>query len=404
MTRRRPPIIALAPHPWWNHWLSRQQLLSRLGERGWPVLYSFGPLNLWSRHTPQWRECGWIGHIEQRDHVLVDHPGRLPPLWPKYPAWDRWVTRRHARLLKNTIARHGDADRLIALLFHPLFQPWLELLQPKRVAYHVYDAYHMMENWNEGKAAMERDVIERAALITTSSSGMAANLPEAGRRKARVLNNGADSVRFMKANGAPCPADLAAIPQPRIGYVGSINPKLDLEMLLAVTERHPEWHWVFLGPLYMHGMAEKDRLAAQQWQRLLTRDNLHWLGRKSAEEMPNYLNNLDLHAICYKIARRDRGEAESWVIHGYPTKLHECLATGRPVVAAGQQVIVDQFSHVTRVADTINEWLSAIDEGLNRGGVGTPESRRAVALENTWDKRVDRLEAWLEEMIDDGKG
>ncbi|MBF0342064.1 MAG: hypothetical protein HQL95_14040, partial [Magnetococcales bacterium] len=44
----KPSILAMAPHPWDNHWLSRQQLLTRLAQRGWPVLYSHGPLNWWS--------------------------------------------------------------------------------------------------------------------------------------------------------------------------------------------------------------------------------------------------------------------------------------------------------------------------------------------------------------------
>lgn len=399
---KRPPIIAFAPHPWWNHWLSRQQLLSRLGARGWPVIYSFGPLNLWERNSRHWQECPWRRRVVARDNVLVEYPGRILPLWPKFPAWDSWLMRRHALGLRRAIAGYGDDKRMIALLFHPTFQPWLQWLQPKHVAYHVFDAYHMMEDWTPERASMEQQLIERAELITTSSAGMALNMPGRGPEKARVLNNGADSVRFLQGEGSPCPPDLAAIPRPRIGYVGSINPKLDLEMLLSVAAARPDLHWVFLGPLYMHGLSERDKIAKEQWLKLLNHPNVHALGRKSAAEMPAYLNNMDIHSICYKIASDARGEPESWVIHGYPTKLHECLATGLPVIAAGQQVIVDNFAHVVRVADTPEEWLGAVDEALNQGGVGTPAKRREVALENTWDKRVDLLEEWLLQMLANG--
>ncbi|MBF0455835.1 MAG: glycosyltransferase [Magnetococcales bacterium] len=399
MPSKRPPLIALAPHPWWNHWLSRQQLLSRLGERGWPILYSFGPLSVWERHTRHWGECPWLGRVVSRDHVLVDYPGRFPATWPKFPAWDAWYSRHYALKLKKTVARQGGGDQLIALLFHPSFQPWLAWLKPRHVAYHVYDAYHMMDNWDQEMAIMEQSLIQRSELITTSSAGMAANLPGSGPKKARVLNNGADSARFLRGVGAPCPQDMAAIPHPRIGYVGSINAKMDMDMILTVSEHQPDWHWVFLGQTYMNGEIPAVRSARDKWGRLLERNNVHFLGRKTAEEMPAYVNNMDVLTICYKIARVDQGESASWVVHGYPTKLHEFLATGRPVVAGSQQVIVDHFSHVVRLADDAAGWEAAIEEALTTGGVGDVASRQKVAMENTWESRVDQLERWLEMMV-----
>ncbi|HIJ85297.1 MAG: glycosyl transferase, group 1 [Magnetococcales bacterium] len=394
-----PPVIAFAPHPWWNHWLSRQQLLSRLGRRGWPVIYSFGPLNIWYRHTPQWRQSPWLGWLEERDHVRVDHPGRLPPLWPRFSHWDRWVIRHHAGRMLGGMEKNRGSMRPVAFLFHPTFEPWLQWLNPSHVVYHVFDAYRMMETWTPAKAAMEKRLIERADLITTSSQGMADTLPWGGNHRAHVLNNGADAHRFLAAEGCLCPEDLAVIPSPRIGYVGSINPKLDLEMVLTLSHQRPEWHWVFIGPVYMDGLTPRDERGRQHWQQCLARPNIHWLKRKTLEDMPAYLNHLDVHAICYLIARDQQGLKEDWVVHGYPTKLHECLATGRPVVAAAQQVIVDDFQHVVCVARSSDEWEMAIAGALVGQGVGTVAERRAVALANTWDARVDQLEQWLLAMI-----
>lgn len=289
--------------------------------------------------------------------------------------------------------------RPVAFLFHPTFEPWLQWLDCSHVVYHVYDAYRMMETWTPDKVAMEKRLIERADLITTSSAGMAETLPWGGNQRARILNNGADSQRFMMANGAPCPDDLARISKPRIGYVGSINPKLDLEMVLALSERHPTWQWVFIGPVYMSGLTPRDEKARQQWQQCQSRPNIHWLDRKSGEEMPAYLNNMDCHVICYHIARDQHGLKEDWVVHGYPTKLNECLATGRPVVAAAQQVIVDDFQHVVRVAESHDEWDQALSDALDGHAPGTIQERQAVAMTNTWDARVDLLEQWLLAML-----
>ncbi|MBF0193014.1 MAG: hypothetical protein HQL71_00590 [Magnetococcales bacterium] len=396
--KKHPSIIALAPHAWWNHWLSRQQLLSRMGQRGWPVVYSFGPVNFWERHTKPWSESPWFGRFVERDNVLVDYPARLAPHWPRFPNWDRWVSRRHALGLKKAISNRGNGE-LVVMLFHPIYEPWLGWLQPDYVVYHVFDAYNMMENWQGELAEREMALINRADLITTSSKGILANLPGQGPTKGRVLNNGADSIAFKNGIGLPCPDDLKKVPHPRIGYVGAINGKIDFAMLLEVSKREPDWHWVFLGPIYLNGNDKAIKVARSQWNQLLELDNIHYFGRKPGEQMPSYVNNMDILTICYKVTIANKGEEQNWVVHGYPTKLHEFLATGLPVVAGPQQVIVEDFSHVVQIADSVDSWQKAIIDGLKNGGVGTKALRQEVALQNTWDKRVDLLEGWFDEMI-----
>ncbi len=91
---------------------------------------------------------------------MVDYPGRLAPLWPRFPAWDRWINRQHALGLKRAISNYGDCDELIVFLFHPMFQPWLEWLKPKHVVYHVFDAHNMMKNWDSDLGSYEQAIIE----------------------------------------------------------------------------------------------------------------------------------------------------------------------------------------------------------------------------------------------------
>ncbi|MBF0429596.1 MAG: glycosyltransferase, partial [Magnetococcales bacterium] len=278
------------------------------------------------------------------------------------------------------------------------FEPYLQWLKPDWTLYHVYDVYRLMDDWSPEKSAMEARVIDRADLVTAASPGMASNLPSPGLARVRLLPNGADAARFANADHAPCPKDLAAVPSPRIGYVGNINPKVDLEMIAQMAERHPEWHWVFLGAVTMGGQKERVLAAKAAWERLQRLNNIHFLGMKSRADLPAYVVHMDVNVICYKIARIQEGEAEDWVIHGYPTKLHEYLASGKPVVAAPQDAILD-FADVVHIASTVDEWESALMQAISGHGVGTPATRRACALENTWEKRVDQLEAWMLELL-----
>ncbi|NGZ06459.1 MAG: glycosyltransferase family 1 protein [Magnetococcales bacterium] len=391
-----PQILAFAPHPWDNHWLSRQQLLSRLAQRGWPVIYSHGPMHWWSRHTESWQRAPWLGRLETRESgVRVDRPGRWPCLWDRSSFWNQRVLAMHAARLLRSSQTPGTT---VAMLFHPQFEPLLEWLRPDWVVYHVYDVYRLMDHWSPAKSAMEERLVTRADLITASSPGMARHLPAGGHLKARLLPNGADAHRFANADHAPCPQDLAAIPTPRIGYVGNINPKIDLDMVTMIAIRHPEWHWVFMGPIYMNGTQDRERLARQAWERLLHLPNIHFLGLKGRDEIPAYVVHMDVNVICYKIARIEQGAPDDWVVHGYPTKLHEYLATGRPVVAAPQEAL-REFADVMQIASDTDAWENALKQAIAGHGVGTPATRRARALENSWDRRVDQLENWLQTLI-----
>lgn len=60
--------------PWW---IDRHYLLGGLAQRGWPVLWSTGPMNLWERGSARWQDANWVGAFRPEPHhgVMVDFPG-----------------------------------------------------------------------------------------------------------------------------------------------------------------------------------------------------------------------------------------------------------------------------------------------------------------------------------------
>jgi len=60
--------------------------------------------------------------------------------------------------------------------------------------------------------------------------------------------------------------------------------------------------------------------------------------------------------MCYR--------TDGWAYYGYPLKLHEYLAGGKPVVGSDLPSI-RVFSGVISIASTVEEWQSAIEAGLN---------------------------------------
>ena len=73
----------------------------------------------------------------------------------------------------------------------------------------------------------------------------------------------------------------------------------------------------------------------------------------------------------------------------YPLKLHEYLASGRPVVASPIRTLKDFFG-VIKLARTVDEWSDALKDSLSlpANSAQQVEARRSVARKHDWNKLV----------------
>ena len=387
-------LLSFGPNPWFGPWMNRQHLLSRLAGRGWGVVYTTGALSLWDRGHEEWKDAPLRTTWEASDGVRVIRPGRLAAYWPRAGQWARWARRRHLAAMRAAADRgFGRGCCCIAYLFHPKFYPYVAEAWEGPVVYHVYDALSLAPGWTLEMASLEAALAKRADLVVAVTEQMADLLPADARAKTRVLPNGADVGAFERGPERPCPPDLAAVPRPRIGYVGNVSPKVDLPLVAHLAQRHPEWHWVFVGRLVPgpSGMRPGSPFR-EEWERCERLPNVHYLGEKPHGDLPAYVGHMDVNTMCY------RSEGKGWWGAGYPLKMHEYLAVGKPVVSADIES-VRPFESVVALARGVDEWSRCIGEALAGRGRGTPDERRRVAAENSWDKRVEKLEAMLSPLL-----
>lgn len=379
-------ILALSPNDWHGQWVNRQQLLSRLAST-WPVLYSTGAWSVWDRSTDAYRAAPLLGKTDSADGVQLDRPGRWPPRWPTRPGWDAWALRQHAARLRRAFA--DPAAPLVAYLCHPSYWPYVQALKPQFVVYHCYDLYERQPGWTPAMDTAERSLLARADLVFSPTRMLSDLLQAKAPCQARVLLNAADVEAVFAAEraAAPEPADLAAIPHPRIGYVGSIHPQLDLELIATLARRCPDWHFVLIGP-----EQKADDLHANAGYRALRGlANVHLLGERHRSRVPGYLLGMDANVMFYKAG------ADSWTQVAYPLKLHEYLACGKPVVSVALKMI-SEFDGLITFADGVDAWQSGLDAALRENDPDLRQRRRAAAAMNSWDHRVVQLRGWLQQL------
>ena len=84
---------------------------------------------------------------------------------------------------------------------------------------------------------------------TLDDYAMGAQLARAGRVTLPPDNPRVDFEHFVQARLCAEAHDQAAILQPRLGYCGVIDERLDLGLIDAIATARPEWHLIFLGPV-----------------------------------------------------------------------------------------------------------------------------------------------------------
>ena len=261
------------------------------------------------------------------------------------------------------------------------------------VVYHADDNFAAMGDPGKYLQHFQRSMVERADLIFAITEGVASALPGDGPSRAVLMPNGADFNAFQAGRHAACPADLAAIPRPRLGYVGSLNEKVDFPLIVAIASARPDWHWVLIGKEYSPDrLTDKNRDALHACRKL---PNVHFLGMRGVDVLPSYCAHFDVNTMAYRI------DGNGWWRDIYPLKLHEYLAVGGPIVPADVPA-VRPFTDVVAIATTPANWMERIEQALVGDGVGDPAQRMETAAANSWDDRVDRIERAMWERLAGG--
>jgi len=386
---RRPPILAFGVNAFDGYWQTRQHVLSRLAQRGWPVGYTTPAMSRWERNGLRWRDAKWKSTNVCRDGVRIRYPGRVPSLLHRWQALDRMIMRRHARAFASSIAR-ASAEVPIAYVFHPMFWPYVEALDSCRVVYHADDRFAGVPGSGPEIAGFERALCERADRVFAITPGVARGLPECAASKTVLVPNGADAEAYERASRSLAPALLAEFPRPWIAYAGSLNEKIDFALINRLASARRGIHWLLIGPI--HGEGQLSRETRTELALCRRQPNVHFLGVVDYSELPAYCAHVDANAMFY------RTDGDGWWRDIYPLKLHECLAAGRPLLSSDVPA-VREFSEVVTICSSDADWLAAVDATVSGRDAGSRAARVAVARANDWELRVDRIEASLDGLV-----
>jgi UDP-galactopyranose mutase len=265
-------------------------------------------------------------------------------------------------------------ERYLVWYYTPMALQFSSHLKPMAVVYDCMDELSGFAGAPPGLQKAERALFARADLVLTGGHSLYLAKRQL-HKNVHEFPSSVDLEHFAAARqpGAD-PGDQYGIPRPRIGFFGVLDERLDRDLLSAIAERCPGWHFVLIGPVA--------KIPADALPRA---PNVHYLGPKPYALLPKYIAGWDAAMLPFA-----RNEATRYIS---PTKTPEYLAAGKPVVSTSIADVVRPYGEngLAWIADDPDDFVSALRQALcSRASEWLPRADAFLAG-NSWDASWARI-------------
>ena len=365
---RKPPVLILSGVRWDFLWQRHQTLATLFAGAGYPTVFveTTGlanprpTRNTLRRVFARVRRSGGAGEKPPAEKNLTIYAPLTAP--PTYPAF-RWS---NAKLLLprvlSDLREIAGADPVVVA--YPPTRTTLGLisgLDARLVLYDCSDDYEHFPGAPKDIGVTERELLLRADLVSCTSARL---LEKARRLRPDAFLSGpaVDYERFAPLQDPHPGGEVSTV-----CFFGHVSrARIDFDALRAIAGAGFE--------LRIVGPVEKG---------LIEIPGVDYRGEVSHAGLPAALAGVDAFVLPYEVNDLTRSIS--------PAKTYECLATGKPVVAARLPAMRDLAKHVY-LAERPEDYVEVL---RNAKGLETAEKRRArieLARKNSWDVRFLELE------------
>ena len=337
-------IIFIASEPWKYHICRRRHHVAwRLAKENrvlWisPVLPSLGMIFRRLYHLRHYKRKVMfdLGRLKHQGRNLWTYCPVSPlPTWNKIPAIARFNERFVQKDVRR-IARKLDIQSPILWLHRNQSTQWennyFGLFKEKLSVLDIFEPIVDYDvDWlNDDGQHPALEWTKRAIRNTNIVFAVSKELCIEARKlndNSYLIPHGVNYTLFKsppKVTPAPM---LQRIKKPVLGFLGLMHHKVDFDLLNDVATNRPDWSILLMGRDDSFMVAE----TMISFKALTRKQNAHYVGEIQPEQIPYYLQHVDVCMIPFKKTRANRYEFG-------PLKLLEYLAAGRPVVAVDQGI------------------------------------------------------------------
>ncbi|MEJ7934842.1 UDP-galactopyranose mutase [Sphingobium sp. AN558] len=341
-----------------------------------------------SRFGRDWRILFWEepNYGSAEPHLAIDLCAKtgVTIVTPHLPAGLDTITEcGMLKAMLDEVVAQAPEEKLLRWYYTPMMLPFSEHIAADCVVYDCMDELANFHGAPPELLPLEERLFHQADLVFTGGY----SLYEVKRNRhgsVHAFPSSVDVKHFGKARDAGAdPADQPHAIGPRLGFCGVVDERMDLDLLAHLADARPDWQIVVVGPVVK--ISEGD---------LPRRSNLHYLGGRSYDQLPDYMRGWDVALMPFAI-----NDATRFIS---PTKTPEYLAAGCPVVSTPIADVVRHYGEMEAVgiAGTPDGFVEACDAALalsrQRGWLAPVDDALGS---NSWDRVQDSMATLIEDSV-----
>jgi protoporphyrinogen oxidase/glycosyltransferase involved in cell wall biosynthesis len=286
------------------------------------------------------------------------------------------------QMLTELLEREQIEDYAV-WFYSPMALPLMKDLAPSAVVYDCMDELAAFRNAPRQLLQRESALLKIADVVFTGGP----SLYRAKRDRhpsVHCLPSSVDAAHFAQARDRRIEHPLQRrLSQPRLGYFGVIDERLDLELIDALALARQQWQIVMVGP---HAKVDPATLPR--------RPNIHYFGQQAYQDLPRFVAGWDVCLQPFAL-----NEATRFIS---PTKTLEYMAAERPIVTTAIRDVVEPYGELVYVADGAAAFVEACERAFHAQPAQRSqqiERMRATLSHTSWDRTADTMHRLLEDAI-----
>ena len=284
------------------------------------------------------------------------------------------------RELLNILIEKENIQSYFCWYYSPMALTWSDHLSPALIVYDCMDELSAFKFAPVELKNIEKKLLETADVVFTGGRSLF-EAKKSLHKNIFCFPSSIDKAHFSQARNIQTdPPDQEAIPQPRLGFFGVIDERLDIELIDKLSDLRPAWQIILVGPVVKIDPAT-----------LPKKTNIHYLGGKNYKELPAYLAGWDIAMLPFA-----KNESTRFIS---PTKTPEYLAGGKPVISTSIQDVVNTYwiDGLVDIADTAEEFVAAVEFFLHQD---MPEERlrkadlflKTISWDDTYQEMAEKID------------
>ncbi len=287
------------------------------------------------------------------------------------------------KTLLNKLFAKMEIEKYLFWYYTPMALKISDQFRPLRIIYDCMDELSAFKFAPTEISQLEKKLFDKADLVFTGGHCLYEAKQDC-HHNIHPFPSSIDKEHFSKARAdVNEPSDQAPIPRLRIGFYGVIDERFNINLIREVASLRPEWHFVLVGPVVKIHPDDLPR-----------NNNIHYLGGKSYQELPQYLAGWDIAMIPF-----EKNESTKFIS---PTKTPEYLAAGKPVISSSIRDVVKPYGEqqLVHIADTTEQFIAAVEKELSTSDKSEWNKKVDQYLSQiSWDKTWNRMMKLVDEII-----